>query len=135
VSIPTHEDAKLMVELFKLRLDPYLQESENWFTTQFEPGSWEELKTRYPVSSREWRMLNTVLGYWEMLGALIDQNLLSEDLLFDAMEGMEITWAKVKEWLPSARSEVGPDLWENIEVLATRQQKWRSARLPKSQRA
>jgi hypothetical protein len=124
-----------MVELFRLRLDPYLQEAEAWFTNDFKPGTWDELKDRYPASSREWRMLNTVLGYWEMLGALIDQNLLSEDLLFDAMEGMEITWVKVKEWLPSARTEMGPDLWENIEVLAVRQHKWRQGRLPKAQRA
>ena len=134
MGIPTHEDAHMMVEIFKLRLDPYLQESETWFNTKFRPGSWEELKVRYPIDSREWRMLNTVLGYWEMLGALVDHNLLSEDLLFDAMESLDITWDKVREWLPSARSEMGPDLWANIELLVTRQQKWRYTRIPKIQR-
>ncbi len=134
MGIPTHEDAKLMVQLFDLRMNPFMQEAETWFNTQFQPAQWEELKARYPIGSREWRMLNTVLGYWEMLGAMVDHNLLSEDLLFDAMESLDITWDKVKEWLPSARSEMGTDLWENIEMLVTRQQKWRYTRIPKSQR-
>lgn len=135
MGIPTQEDAHLMVELFQLRLNPFMQESELWFNTQFQPASWEELKARYPRSSRQWLMLNTVLGYWEMIGALIDQSLLSEDLFFDTMESLDITWDKVREWLPSARSEMGPDLWENIELLVNRQQKWRFTRIPKAERA
>ncbi len=134
MSIPTHEDAHLMVKLFKLRLEPFLQESEHWILTQFKPGTWEEIKQRYPNSSREWLMLTTALGYWEMLGALIDHNLLSDDLLFDAMESLDLTWDKVREWLPSARSEMGPDMWENVELLSIRQQRWRAGRVPKLQR-
>ncbi len=134
MSIPTQEDAHLMVELFKLRLDPYLQQSETWFATKFEAGSWDELKAKYPIGSVEWRMLSTVLGYWEMLGALVDHNLLSEDLLFDAIESMDFTWERVKEWVPTARTEATPDLWENVERLATRQAKWRYTRTPKNER-
>ena len=131
MSIPTQEDAQLLVELFKLRLDPVLLEAETWFIGQFVPASWEELKVKYPASSREWHMLNLILGYWEMLGALIDHNLLSEDLVFDAMESIDATWSKVQEWLPSARIEMGSDLWENIELLVTRQRRWRIVRSPK----
>jgi hypothetical protein len=134
VSIPTQADAQLMVELFKLRLDPYLQQSETWFATKFEAKSWEEVKAKYPVGSSEWRMLTTVLGYWEMLGALVDHNLLSEDLLFDAIESMDFTWERVKEWVPSAHSDASPELWENVQRLANRQAKWRFTRVPKDQR-
>jgi hypothetical protein len=134
VSIPTQEDAHLMLELFKLRLDPYLQQSETWFATKFEAASWDEVKTKYPMGSVEWRMLSTVLGYWEMLGALVDHNLLSEDLLFDAIESMDFTWERVKEWVPNARGGAIPDLWENVERLANRQAKWRYTRIPKSER-
>jgi hypothetical protein len=134
VSIPTQEDAHLMVRLYKLRLNPYLQQAEDWFNTQFQPGTWEEVKAKYPMGSEEWRKLTTVLGYWEMLGALVDHNLLSEDLLFDAIESMDYTWQRVKEWLPSIRPEVGPEVWENIELLAGRQQKWHYTRIPKALR-
>lgn len=133
MSIPTHEDAHLLVRLFSLRLEPYMQQSEDWFVTQFQSGSWADLKERYPNGSREWRMLTTVLGYWEMIGALIDHNLLSEDLVFDAMESIDTTWDRVKEWLPQARLELGSDLWENIELLANKQRRWRIVRVPKSE--
>jgi hypothetical protein len=69
-----------------------------------------------------------------MVGALVDHNLLSDDLVFDAMETLDITWEKIKDWLPSARAEMGADLWENVELMITRQQKWRYTRTPKSQR-
>ena len=134
MSIPTQADAQLMVELFKVRLDPYLQQAETWFATQFEARTWEDVKAKYPVGSDEWRMLTTVLGYWEMLGALVDHNLLSEDLLFDAIESVDFTWERVKQWVPSARTEATPDLWENVERLGTRQAKWRYTRIPKDLR-
>ncbi len=134
MSIPTQEDAHLMVRLFKLRLDPYLQASEKWFNAEFQPGTWAEVHEKYPRGSDEWRMLTTILGYWEMVGALVDQNLLSEDLLFDAIESVDYTWERVKEWLPTIRPDVGPDVWENIEIMANRQQKWRYTRIPKALR-
>ena len=132
MSIPTQEDALLMVQLFKLRLEPFLQDSETWFATQFQPEAWETLKAKYPLGSKEWRMLTAILGYWELLGALLDHNLLSEDLLFDAIESVHLTWDKVKDWLPDARLDMGSDLWENIELLVTRQRRWRLVRVPKA---
>ena len=134
MSIPTHEDAHLLVKLFRLRLEPFMQESETWFNTELHLGPWAEMQGKYDLSSKEWRMLTTVLGYWEMLGALVDHNLLSDDLLFDTMESMDITWAKIREWLPSARAEMGAELWENVDLLINRQAKWRYTRLPKALR-
>ena len=135
MSIPTHEDAHLLVRLFSLRLEPFMQQSEDWFLTQFQTGSWSDLKTRYPIPGHEWRMLTTILGYWEMIGAIIDHNLLSEDLVFDAIESIDATWGKVQDWLPEARLELGSDLWENIEILAQKQRRWRLVRTPKSEQS
>ena len=53
MSIPTQEDAHLMVELFKLRLDPFMQQSEAWFATKFEVGSWDEVRAKYPMGSAD----------------------------------------------------------------------------------
>jgi hypothetical protein len=64
----------------------------------------------------------------------VDHNLLSDDLLFDTMESMDITWAKIREWLPSARAEMCAELWENVDLLINRQSKWRYTRLPKALR-
>jgi len=47
---------------------------------------------------------------------------------------MDITWAIVKDWLPSIRAGMEPELWENIDLLITRQKKWTYTRLPKALR-
>jgi|SRR5436190_19692405 len=133
MSIPTQEDAFLMVELFKLRIEPFMQEAENWFIAQFQPVSWDAIKAAHPPGSKEWRMITTVLSYWELLGSLLDHNLLSEDLLFDAIESVDVTWDKVQAWLPHARLEMGSDLWENIELLVNRQRRWKITRVPKAE--
>src|SRR4051794_12906484 len=98
MGIPTHEDAKLMLELYRLRLDPNLKAAQTWFNTQFQPGPWNEVQARYPAGSEPATMLSSVLGYWEIVGALVDHNLLSEDLLFDALESLDVSWDKVSQW-------------------------------------
>ena len=47
------------------------------------------------------------------------------------MESIDATWDKVREWLPSARLDMGTDLWENIEILVSKQRRWRIVRMPK----
>ena len=92
MGMPTHEDAKLIIQLFQLRLEPAMLEAERWFATDFRPGSWTEVDARYPAGSPERLLLARMLEYWEMVGALIDHNLLNEDLLFDVLENTERLW-------------------------------------------
>jgi hypothetical protein len=46
MGIPTHEDAKLMLQLFRTRQDPRFLENENWFLREFRPGPWSEVSHR-----------------------------------------------------------------------------------------
>ena len=134
MGMPTHEDAKLLIEVFKLRMDPSLQEAERWFLSKFQPGTWTDVRARYPEGSPEWMYLSRVLRYWEMVGALVYHNLLNEDLLFDLLESTDRLWERLGEWLPSARSEMAVDTGENIELLVQRQRRWRHAYQPKAER-
>lgn len=131
---PTREEKQMLVRLFRLRLEPSLQEAQVWFSTTFQPAPWEELQAKYPFDSHEWHMLATILDYWDMLGTLIDCDLLSEDLAFDAVQGINFTWNKLKDWLPDARAENGQELWRNIEALANRQNRWRVVHVPRLQK-
>jgi hypothetical protein len=72
MGIPTHEDAKLMLQLFRTRQEPRFLENENWFLREFRPGPWSEVSHRYPAGTQERNRLDSVLGYWELVGALID---------------------------------------------------------------
>jgi len=134
MGIPTHEDAKLLIELFKLRHDPAMQEAERWFLTAFRPGSWPEIEARYPSGSPERMYLTRVMNYWEMVGALVYHNLINEDLLFDLLESTDRLWEMLKEWLPAARAQMAVDTGENIEILVQRQRRWREIYQPKAER-
>ena len=125
MGIPTYDDAKMMLELYRLRLDPSLKEAQQWFVNDFQPGNWNEVQQRYGPGTKEWQMLTSILGYWEIIGALVDQNLLSEDLVFDAIESLDLAWDRVSAWLPGARKGMGIDLWENVEILVERQAHWK----------
>lgn len=134
MGIPTHEDAKLMLELFQLRQDPQLQEAERWFLREFQPGEWSDIRTRYGPGTPEGTRLDAVLMYWEMVGALVDHGLLNEDLLFDVLSSTEPIWERITPWVTAARAELGTDTWENIEILVQHQRHWRQLHRPKSTR-
>jgi len=134
MGIPTHEDAKLMLQLFRTRQEPRFLENENWFLREFRPGPWSEVSHRYPAGTQERNRLDSVLGYWELVGALIDHGLLSEDLLFDVLNDTRPLWERIEPWVIEARAEQGNDTWENIEILVERQRRWRQLHRPKSTR-
>ncbi|HUS14327.1 MAG TPA: hypothetical protein VM536_04825 [Chloroflexia bacterium] len=134
MGIPTHEDAKLMMDLFRLRQDPALQEAERWFLREFKPGPWGDMSERYQLGTPDRGRLETILGYWELVGALVDHGLLNEDLLFDVLGSTEPVWQRMEPWVAAARSELGSDTWENIEILVGRQRRWRQLHRPKSTR-
>jgi hypothetical protein len=134
MGMPTHEDAKLLIELFKLRNDAGMQEAERWFLREFKPGPWPEVDQRYPPGSPERMHLNRVMSYWEMLGALVYHNLINADLLFDLLESTDQLWERIQDWLPAARAQMAVDVGENIELLVRRQHRWREIYQPKAER-
>ena len=134
MGMPTHEDAKLIIQLFQLRLEPAMLEAERWFATDFRPGSWTEVDARYPTGSPERLLLARMLEYWEMVGALIDHNLLNEDLLFDVLENTERLWGRLQGWLPAARAAGALKAGENIEILVNHQRRWQQLYIAKSER-
>ena len=134
MGIPTHEDAKLLMDLFRMHQDATLQADESWFLHDFRPGSWEAVSTQYPAGSPEGDRIDRVLRYWELVGALVDNGLLSEDLLFDVLPSVEPIWRRVEPWIIQGRTALGIDTWENLQLLVGRQQHWQQMHRPKATR-
>ena len=134
MGIPTYEDAKVLLELFRMRQEPGLEEAERWFLHQYQPGTWEEIQIRYPAGAPEHARMERVLRYWELVGALVDHGLLNEDLLFDVLQDMQPIWQRIEPWVTQARAAQGVDTWENLEILAGLQRHWQQMHRPKSQR-
>ncbi len=125
MSIPTYEDARLLLELYRIRYSPEFQEAHRWFMTDFEAGSWEEVRRTCPPASREAGYLGQVMAYYSALGTMVFHNLLSEDILFDVIEDLMPVWQRVQPWIYEAREAEGPHLYENVELLVERQQRWK----------
>lgn len=134
MGIPTHEDAKVLLEIVRMRQDHQFQEAESWFMREFRPVSWSDFRARYPLGSPDAARVETVLRFWELVGALVDNGLMNEDLLFDAISSVEPIWTRIEPWLTEARAELGSNTWENMELLVLHQRHWRQMHRPKASR-
>jgi len=134
MGIPTHEDAKLLMDLMRMRHEPQFPEAETWFLHEFQAADWPTLRTRCPDGSPNWIRVETVLDFWELVGALVDNGLLNDDLLFDVQGSLDPIWQRVEPWILAARQEKGLDTWENLELLVERQRHWRRMHRAKSTR-
>lgn len=134
MGIPTHEDAKVLLDIVRMRQSPQFQEAEGWFIREFRPVSWSDFRARYPQGSPEQARVETVLRFWELVGALVDNGLMNEDLLFDVIDSVDPIWARIEPWLTEARAELGSNTWENLELLLLRQRHWRQMHRPKAGR-
>ncbi len=134
MGIPTHEDAKLLIDLFRMQQDPQLREAEVWFLHEFRPGTWSEIGAQYPAGSTGGDRMERVLRFWELVGALVDHGMLNEELLFDVLPRIMPIWQRIEPWITQARDALGNDTWENIEILAARQQHWQQMHRAKATR-
>lgn len=125
MGIPTYEDARILLELYRIRYSPGFQEAYRWFMTEFRPTSWSEVKEAYPPGSPGDTYIGQVMGYYSALGTMVFYNLLSEDILFDVIEDLQPLWERVRPWIDEAREVEGTHLFENVELLVERQQRWR----------
>lgn len=127
---PTKVDAELLLRVFAImRSDEEYKKAVWWFYEEFDEKSYAEFKKKYPMGSEGSRNFRLVAGYWEMLGTLVNNGLLSEDLVFD-MFGMD--WKKAEPIVHGIRNEAKmPRLYENFEVLAKKHSEWEKKHPPK----
>lgn len=121
----TLQDAELLLKLYELRREPELDKAHHWFLTQYQPKEWEDFKEQYLRGGEEDRYVRMVALYWDMVGALVNNDLLNEELFFETNEEDIQVWGKVKPWIEGARREFRPTYLRNLEILAIRHLEWR----------
>jgi hypothetical protein len=127
---PTKEDADLLLRVFAImRSDEDFKKAMWWYLEQLDEKSYEAFKKKYPIGSEGRRNFMIFAGYWEVLGTLVNNGLLSEDLLFD-MFGIQ--WQKAEPIVHGMRKDSKiPRLYENFEVLAKKFAEWEKKHPPK----
>jgi len=127
---PTKEDADLLLRFFGImRSDEEYRRAGRWFYYELDVKSYEEFKQKYPKGSEGLINFNVFAGYFEVLGTLVNNGLLSEDLVFDMFL---VPWKKAEPIVHGIRKEMKePRLYENLEVLAKKQADWEKKHPPK----
>ncbi len=131
MSKPTKADAELLLQIFAImRTDEDSRNAMFWVLEELEKQSYDEFKAKNPMGSEGYRNFMIHAMYWEVIGTLVNKELLSEDLVFD-MFGSGF-WEKVEPIAQGMRKDwKWPRLWENFEVFAKKYPKWAEKNPPK----
>lgn len=122
---PTHADAELLLRLYEIRRDPELRRARKWFLTEFQPGSWADIKARYLSHSDEDRWFRMTISYWEMVGTLVNREVLHPELFFDHTGEDLVTWERCKPWIEESRRDIRPTYLYQLERMVEAHQMFR----------
>jgi hypothetical protein len=124
MSNPTKEDAALFLQLLTyFAANEKNNIASNWVFEQFNENSFDDFNNKYPPGSEGYRNVMRVASNGELIGMLVNKDLLSEDLVFDLWGAM--LWDKLEPIVHGAREKAQmPRLFENYEVCAKKYQAW-----------
>jgi hypothetical protein len=115
-SVPTYDDAHLVLKLYELRREEKLRAAREWFVARFFPRSAEEIAILYGVAGIENTYFRMVTSYWDMAASFVVRGVLNGDLLIDSGGEMLLVFAKLESFLPEIRGKaVSPTFLSNLE--------------------
>ncbi|GAC1597970.1 MAG: hypothetical protein NVS3B21_23060 [Acidimicrobiales bacterium] len=118
---PTAHDAQIMLKLAAWYTESHVGEAVNWARSDAFTDDYGEFMTRYPAGSEGRLLVNRILGYYETVGTLWKNRLISEELLFDWL-WVPASWDLVKNIAIGMRTELeNVGLWENFEAMSERE--------------
>ena len=111
----------LILQLWRL----FPREAYRWFIGNFSAKTLEEHDRKYPPGSIERDRVTELREFYETVGVLVSQGVLSEDLFFDIAFHLKAVWEKlgpvIEDWQKVAHD---PAIEENMAWLAKRYQTW-----------
>jgi len=128
---PTHEQAKLHLELYEMRREAKLRQGREWFFKNYFVEKWEDVMRVAAPGTEGGALSMMVITYWEQACALLNYGLLHEDLFFETTGEFFGVWERVKPIVPQAREMFVNKLWlAHLEKAAHRYESWSESRTP-----
>ena len=117
----THEDAKLLLQLYDLRREKRLRQARDFVGRELKFKDYKDFQKRYPDASKGGLFIGMVLGYWDMACTLVAKGLIAEDL-FNATNYEHVAvWQKLKPIIEAWRKQYNyPDFARSLEAVAGR---------------
>ena len=122
---PTPDDAELLMHLYEIRRDPELRRARQWFLTEFKAATWSEIKTGYLKFGDEDRWFRMTTSYWEMVGSMVNREVLHPELFFDHTGEDIVSWERCKPWIAGARADIRPSYLIQFERMVAAHQEYR----------
>jgi hypothetical protein len=115
---PTQEDAKIILGLAQMTMQPELADAFAWLLAEQPPNEYDSFKEKYPLGSREHRWADQICAFFETVGALWKHGLINEELLFDWL-WVGGPWERIRVFALGQRKEFdNPKIYELFEALA-----------------
>lgn len=116
---PTHEDAKLLLQLYEMRREPRMREARQWFTASFRARTVEDVVRLCPPGSEQNASYRMVTSYWELVASFIASGVLNEELFFQSGRELLLCWTRIRELAPHIRAQNKNAIeWKNLETVA-----------------
>ncbi len=114
-----YESADLILKLYDLRREETMRKARDWFTTDFNPQSAQDLvDVLYSEHSAMYRMVST---YWDMAAAFVNHGAIDEQLFNDLHNEHVAVYARIEPYLAEFRAVAGmPRYLLNLEQLILR---------------
>ena len=105
---PTFEQAQLHLRVYEERREERLRKARDWFFQNYWPESFEESMKLAGPGTEGGTNFMMVVSYWEQACALLDYDLLHEDLFFETSGEFFGVFERIRPGLQQAR-----DMWKN----------------------
>jgi hypothetical protein len=130
---PDHHDAELLLHLYDLRREEKLRRAREWFLRTFRAQNAEEFDRICPPGSEENAYARMTISYWDMAASIVNHGLIHEQFFFESSGELWVVWEKSKAFSAAIRERLkNPHVYENLEKLALKYEKWMAERAPGS---
>jgi hypothetical protein len=128
---PTHEQAQLHLQIYDLRREARLRQARDWYFKNYFVESLEDCMRIAGPGTESGALAMQVLSYWEQACALLNYDLLHEDLFFETSGEFFGVWERVKPVIPQFRQAFANPLFlAQLEKAAQRYEAWSESRTP-----
>jgi hypothetical protein len=130
-TIPTHEQARLHLQVYEMRREARLRQARDWFFTNYFVDTLDDAMRIAPPGTETGTFTMMVFGYWEQACALLNYGLLHDGLFFETSGEFFGVWERVKPIIQQGRERfVNRQFLAHVEKAAQRYETWIEARSP-----
>ena len=111
------EEAGLILRLYEMRRDEEFRKARQWFDTEFNPQSAQEVVELVGGGFSQSAYFRMVLSYWEMVAGLVNYGAIDTGLIHTTNVEHLRYYAKIEPYLTETREAAGADFLSELEKL------------------